>query len=442
MARIGLRYALISIRNASGPVRIRDFHLNASTYSVSGEGSFACSDGNLNEIWEMCRHTHRLCMEDSFTDCPTYEQAFWLGDAQTSAAIDHFVYGEYRFVRHNLLLAASALQNTPLFNALTPTDWNTAIPMWTFNWMISVTEYIMVTGDETILTDLYETIRNALLYYHSLLTEEGGLVVHSWNLIDWAPLDTPEGSVLTAYQGMLSFCFDRYAAYARKLEKEADAALFEETAVRMRGFLNERLWREDHQAFCDAWHPRKGYSSTFSIQTHSLLLLFDGITDSRRKEISWQYLEKKPENFVDAGSPFMLYYCYEAMASRGMIPQILSDIRKRWGEMIRYESTTCWEVFPGFYENSRTRSYAHAWSAAPAAFMQKYLSGVHMEKPGWKEISFSVPDLPGTDITWCRATIPTPYGPIHASWDKTRNETHLQVPNGVGVRHQIVKYRR
>ena len=74
----------------------------------------------------MCRHTHELCMEDSFTDSPTYEQAFWLGDAQTSAVVNNFVFGEYEFVRHNLILGTTARNNTPMFNALTPTDWGNA----------------------------------------------------------------------------------------------------------------------------------------------------------------------------------------------------------------------------------------------------------------------------------------------------------------------------
>ena len=61
---------------------------------------------------------------------------------------------------------------------------------------------------------------------------------------------------------------------------------------------------------------------------------------------------------------FLLYYLYGVLAQMGNLERVIRDMEKRWGEMLRYDSTTCWEVFPGFYENARTRSYCHAWSSA------------------------------------------------------------------------------
>lgn len=448
MARIGLRYAVISVYggkvletnedfNYTRQVKIRDLHFNTSRYATAGEGTFKCSDDQLNKIWEMCRHTHEVCMEDSFTDCPTYEQAFWLGDAQTSAAIDHYVFGEYDFIKHNLILGTTARANTPLLNALAPTDWNTAIPMWTFNWLLSVTEYIDVTGDVSVLSLLYDKIRQVLLYYCGLLTDEGGLIVHAWNLIDWAHLDTPEGSVLTAYQALFACCLERYAIYAETLGRSDDAVLWEDSAMRMNRFIDEKLWQKERNAFCDAWHPEKGYASTCSIQTHSLLLLYDMIQNPEKKELTRRYLENKPDDFIDVGSPFMLYYNYEARMLQGDFHGVLDDIRKRWGEMLYYDSTTCWEVFPGFYENTRTRSYCHAWSSAPAALLQKYMLGVRMEEKGWRRASVSVPVMEDENITWCRGSIPTPYGRIYVDWDKKTHNYLLQVPETISLEIKI-----
>lgn len=33
-------------------------------------------------IYEMSLYTTRLCMEDTYVDCPTYEQTYWVGDAR------------------------------------------------------------------------------------------------------------------------------------------------------------------------------------------------------------------------------------------------------------------------------------------------------------------------------------------------------------------------
>ena len=443
MARIGMRYALISVRfpEIKAAVFIRDFHLNHATFSVSNAGSFCCEDEKLNRIWSMCRHTHELCLEDSFTDCPTYEQAFWLGDAQVSAMVNSFVFGDYSFVRHNLILGASAGFNSPLFNALTPTDWTTCIPMWTFNWMIAIIEYVDCTGDHSILPELYDKVRDVLLYYRELLTEDGGLIVYSWNLIDWAHLDTPEGYTLTAYQVLLAYCYQHFSAFALELDHPEDHTFFRDTETIMRSYLDS-LWQDERQAYCDARSPEGTYSSTCSIQTHSLLLLFHGITDPVKEAICRNYINNPPADFIQVGSPFMLYYSYEARAAYLKkkeeeitgLDQILDDIRFRWGEMLRYESTTCWEVFPGFYENSRTRSYCHSWSSSPAAFLQKYLLGIKKEAEGFKKVTLSLPD---TSLAWARGSIPTPYGPIYTDWNQKTREYLVKIPEQVEAQFEI-----
>ena len=81
-------------------------------------------------------------------------------------------------------------------------------------------------------------------------------------------------------------------------------------------------------------------------------MLYDAIDDPVKAAKARQYLLDAPEDFIQVGSPFMLYYLYECWAKLGRRTEIFEDIKRRWGEMVRYESTTCWEVFPGFYENS------------------------------------------------------------------------------------------
>lgn len=428
MTRMGFRYLMISVRHAAGPVRIRDLHLDYAAFPCSNTGSFECNDEALNHIWLMCRHTHELCLEDSFTDSPAYEQAFWLGDAQTSAAVNAFVFGDYTFTRHNLLLATTAVQNTPLFNALTPTDWGTSIPMWTMNWVVSLVQYIEASGDRSVLPELYPSLRGMLLHYRSLLNEEGGFSVSAWNLIDWAPIDAPSSGVVTSYQGLLACCFERCAGFADSLGHGEDGALYRGTAEIMLRYLDEKLWDESRGAFYDGWSREKGFSKTFSVQTHTLLLLYDVIRDPRKRELTRGYTLQKPADFVDVGSPFMLYYLYEAWAMVGRQREIFEDVKKRWGEMFRYETTTCWEVFPGFYENSRTRSYCHSWSTAPAALMQKYLLGIRRDSEGFRDVSYDFPDTP---LRWCRGAVPTPFGPIYVDWNKDLGEFLLCLPEKI-----------
>lgn len=82
MTRMGCRFAALTLRNQTGDVEIRSFQIRHSVYTASNIGLFRCNDALLNKIWDISKKTHSLCIEDPFTDSPTYEQAYWIGDAQ------------------------------------------------------------------------------------------------------------------------------------------------------------------------------------------------------------------------------------------------------------------------------------------------------------------------------------------------------------------------
>ncbi len=421
MARMGMRYAVITVRNCKEQVKLREFYIRHSTYATTNYGDFQCDDYLLNRIWSMSRDTHKLCLEDSFTDCPTFEQVYWIGDAQISAETNAYVYGEYDFIRHNQELAVSALENTPLMNALTPTDWNTSIPMWMMNWIISVFQCKNITDNKEAIDKLYPKMKEALVYYSDFIQPDGAFLINAWNMMDWADMDIHNYGVVTGQQAILAYCYRSMAEYARHSRKSEDYKLFSGCDDKLLSYIDNNLWDDNKKMFLDGWSPEYGYSKTVSIQSHTLLLLYDGIRNPEKRSYAEKYLEQQPKEFIEVGSPFMLYYVYECLINRGKVQEVLEDIKKRWGAMLEYDSTTCWEVFPGFYENSRTRSYCHSWSAAPASLMIKYLLGVQMTEEGFKKVRIELPD---TELQWCRGTIPTPFGPIHADWKKTT--THIE----------------
>ena len=432
MARMGCRFAAVTIKNQTGNVEIHSFQIRHSTYSSTNIGTFRCSDYLLNKIWDISRQTHLLCMEDSFTDCPTYEQAFWIGDSLISTYINAYIFGEYDFIKHNLKLAVSAYKNTPLMNALTPTDWDTAIPMWMMNWVISVEFYIKITGNTEIITELYPQIRETMTYYSGFINENGAFLINAWNMLDWADMDIHNKGVVTGQQAVLVYCYKVSAGFAGFLGYKADEERFYEISERMLNYINGSLWNDEQKAFYDGWSPEFGYSNTFSIQTHSLLLLFEAITDIKKRQVIEQYLITPPKYFLNAGSPFILFYLYEVWANSGQIKHLLGDIKIRWGDMLRYDSTTCWEVFPGFYEVSRTRSYCHSWSAFPAYFLSKYILGIRIEERGFRKICISVPD---TDIEWCEGSIPTPFGMVNIRWSRENGlkSYYISVPCEIDI---------
>lgn len=415
LSRMGCRFALLTLRKHDSSVKLYQFGMQASGYPDTGMGVFQCSDALLNQVWEASKNTHLLCMEDAFTDCPTFEQSFWIGDAQISAAVNGVLCGSWELMRRCLLLAPEDLGNTPLCNALAPTDWRTAIPMWTMNWMLSIEEYVEITGDSEILEPLYPTLTQVLENYIGFITAEGGFLINAWNMVDWAAMDIENHGIVTGQQAILAHCLEFGAQCADGRGDGERAEKFQEKADLLRQFLQERLWDPGKNAFLDGWTPEHGFSKTYSMQTHALMALYHGFTDPQKERRALELLKNPPPDMVQAGSPFLLFHQYELWIRDGNYDAVLGDIRERWGRMLRYDCTTCWEVFPGFYENGRTRSYCHSWSSTPVYFLGKYLLGIRRTSPGFRSITVEIPD---TDLTWCQGSLPTPLGMITVWWSR------------------------
>lgn len=399
----GFRYLVLTVRFPKGekrPVRIKTLRCLLNTYPYTERGEFTCDDWKLNEIWQMCRYTLRLCSEDTFVDCPAYEQTFWVGDARNEALIAYATYGGYELARRCWLLAGQSLWRSPLVESQVPSGWQNILTAWALLWVWACEEHYRYTGDEAFLREVYPLVAQQMRNIAEKFIHPDGLFeIEAWNMLDWAPMDTPNKGVVTHQNAMLLESYRRAATMALWLGKAEDAKEFEALAQKIEDAINEHLWDEQKQAFVDCIHADGRYSTTFSVQTQTMVYLCDAVTDERRPIIR-RYLYDKPEGFVWFGSPFALFFLLEAYAKDGEFQRILDIVRKEWGAMVDYGATTAWETL-----TPKTRSHCHAWSAAPAYFLSTYVLGVRPKAPGMREVFLSPKPC---DLKWARGRFPVP----------------------------------
>lgn len=429
--RIGFRYLLVTLRKQQSPVLIYNICLHQKSYPVSKAGSFRCSDPLLNDIWEISRHTHHMCIEDTFVDCPTYEQVFWVGDCRISAMVNYALFGSYDLVRHCLEMVPKSRNESPLLLALFPTDWQAVIPFWTFSWIIACKEYVEHTADSEWLLSVYPEIKQTLLTYSQFINEKGLFDLSSWNFLDWASLDIPYVGVATAQQGILAYCFQIAAEMADEFGMTEDSTIFKAYCHNLKSSIHQYLWDERKKAFVDGLYRNGTFSTTYSVPTHVLLYLCDCVELDLKESVEQNLLDP-PSDWVQVGSPFMAFYLFEAWKRLGRLDLILNSIRQEWGAMVRYGATTCWETFPGYYKTRLTRSHAHSWSTAPAHILGTQLLGITKKKNGYKQIFISPPM---TDLQWVEGSLPTPYGRIDIAWTKEAGKKTIRaiVPNEIEV---------
>ena len=96
------RYLELKIKTGDEPLTLDSFTNTFCGYPYENRATFACSDPELEKIWEMGWRTLRLCTNETFFDCPYYEQLQYVGDTRVEALVMLYMGGDHRLVRNAL----------------------------------------------------------------------------------------------------------------------------------------------------------------------------------------------------------------------------------------------------------------------------------------------------------------------------------------------------
>ncbi len=437
----GFRYATLTLRfpdGATEPVRLRRVACLHSVYPYENRGAFVCSDPLLNQIYEMSRETVRLCSEDTFIDCPTYEQTFWVGDSRNEALFAYTGFGDYALARRCLILAGESLKQSPLVESQVPSAWQNILTAWSLLWAIACYEHYLFTGDAEFVREVFPYIAQQNQTLHErYLNSDGLLEISAWNMLDWAPMDTPGEGVVSHQNMWLVRVWDDTAKLADALGETTHAQTWRQWASDLRVAINTHLWSDARRAYTDCLKRDGSQSEVFSIQTQVVALLCDVPTPERRAILEG-YLASSPDDFVRIGSPFMTAFLLETLYNLNRRQAILERIRDDWGFMLAMGAVTCWEQFKGervpnplhaHRTEFFTRSHCHAWSAAPAYFLPITVLGAKPLAVGWKRFELS-PFL--GDLAWAYGRLPLPNGTLDFALEQTEGGVRclLTVPDG------------
>ncbi|SDR78001.1 alpha-L-rhamnosidase [Paenibacillaceae bacterium GAS479] len=437
--RRGCRYLIVTARQASAPVKLYEIYMNQSSYPLPQRGEFRCSDSLLNEIWQISRRTTKLCMEDTFVDCPAYEQTFWVGDARNEALVNYYVFGATDIVKRCLNLVPGSGSRNPLYLDQVPSGWNSVIPNWTFFWMIACQEFVEHTDDSDYAKTIWPLVQSALEAYYEHIDDKGLLNIRSWNLLDWAPIDQPNSGVVTHQNLFFMKAMRLSAVLAQRAGQPEQVSLWQERSEVLRTAINLHLWDKERQAYLDCIHEDGRRSERFSVQTQVIACLC-AVADGERKAVLERHVLQPPVEWTQIGSPFMSFFYYEVLADLGRSDLLVKDIRLQYGRMIDHGATTCWEMYPSFEENRAnsdmlTRSHCHAWSAAPGYFLGREILGVRPLDAGWHKVEIA-PEPAG--LRWASGAVPLPgQGEIKVAWSLNEDIMSLTVTAPEGIELQF-----
>jgi alpha-L-rhamnosidase len=430
LLRRGFRYLLVSVHSGMSETIISCLKTSLATYPGEPRGSFACSDARLTEIWQMCAYTLRLCTEDTFTDCPAYEQTFWIGDSYIEAVVHAVVHGDMRIVERCMRLGADSLRQGVLANSQVPSGWDRIIPNWSWFWAFGCYEYYRTTGDLRFIHDLYPALKDQMDFLERSRNTQGLFEMRgAWHFLDWTGIDAGSDYIMAHENILACVVLEQTAELARAVGEVENAAHWLEIAGELRAAINNVFWSEAEQAYVDSIHE-DGRLSTVVSQPTNACALFANLPRSPQREALLAKLLHSPEDWVKIGTPWMFSFFLEVLARENHVPEMVDLIRERWGAMLDKGATTAWESFPNGAEKSGagngpwTRSWCHAWSALPAYLLSTSVLGIHPQTPGFARVLIA-PQL--GNLNWVEGTMPTPRGDITLRAEKGDRELVLDV---------------
>ena len=188
-----------------------------------------------------------------------------------------------------------------------------------------------------------------------------------------------------------------------------------EQARQIRDALRNAMWRNGMPV--DS--TESGHTSLHAL----VFALKAGIADAEEREALAAMIAQKGMTCSVYGAQFFLECCAECGLHRLFYSCLTGTGERSWLNMLAQGATISMESW-GEYDKP-FQDWTHAWGAAPANLIPRYLCGVRPLKPGFQLFS-AEPLSAAPESFFLRA--PTPKGRIEMTFDGSRGT--LAVPEG------------
>jgi hypothetical protein len=413
------RYVEIEIETKNEPLVLNDFYSIFSAYPLEEKASFDCDNPQLKEIWNVGWLTQRLCANETFFDCPYYEQLQYIGDARIQAFVSTYVSGDSRLTKN----AISVLHDSQLPIGITqsrfPSKQTQIIPTFSLVWVTMVYDYWMLNDDSVFVKSMLPGMQETLNWFRNRIDSSGMLgSVEWWNFVDWVNAKGwDNGNPPAAHTGNSAILSLQYVYTLKKAAEVFDAYKMHDMAVEYRN-LGDKMKKA---VFVNCFDSNKGLiadspeKNTFSQHANVLAILtntFPAITD-KAKIISALLNDKD----LAQCTLYFKFYLFEALEKAGQSDQFIAALTP-WRKMIDTGLTTFAET------PDPARSDCHGWSASPVYYFLSMVSGIKPASPGFKSVKIepNFGSLKNID-----ATMSHRLGTIHVKLKKGKNSLRGEV---------------
>lgn len=101
-------------------------------------------------------------MHDHYEASSWREQALYTLDSRNQMLCGYYAFGNYDYARANCLLISKGIREDGLLNLCFPSKMEMTIPLYSLVYLIQIYEYILHSGDKTILKAVYPVLERII----------------------------------------------------------------------------------------------------------------------------------------------------------------------------------------------------------------------------------------------------------------------------------------
>ena len=396
------------------PAQMRRRAAFAATWDDNA-AAFSSSDPVLDRVWELCRYTLKAT---------TFAGVYVDGDRERiSYEADAYLQQIGQYYTDNNVQMARDTYDRLMARPTWPSEWAPhMIFMAHADWM--------KTGDVRWLAPRYEALKKKLQLDRARpdgLLSSADQKVRGNDLVDW-PTGERDGYVFTEANTVVNafhLCaLALMAELARALGKNEDAASYSAREQNLRAVFEKTFFDSAQGLYRDG----EGTDHT-SLHANLFPLAFGLVPSEHRASIA-RWLAGRGMRCSVYAAQYLLQGLFENRQADAALQLMLAGNDRSWKHMLDSGTTLTWEAWDQRYKPNQ--DWNHAWGAAPANLLPRYILGARPLAPGWT--CAEIAPQPGT-LSRAEGKVPTPLGPILIRWEnKAAFKLSVTVPPGMKAR--------
>jgi len=414
------RYIQVRIKTGEDPLVWNSYQAHKFIYPFEEKGSFKSPFTLHDQIWEVGWRTALLCADETYMDCPYYEQLQYIGDTRIQALISLYVSGDDRLMKNAIRQFAHSISNEGITESRYPSSSEQYIPPYSLFLINMLHDYHMHRNDPEFVKAYLYDLAGILYWFENKLQADGLLGPMPW----WSYVDTAEGFEMASPPGFdiggsivltlqLVYAMEEALVLFKEYGKDHLVSHFEALSKKTKAVVMDKGWDETRGLIADTEDK-----SHFSQHANIFAILSNTLEESIQADVFNRIVR---ENNISQSNIYFRFYLIRAAQKTGNGDYFIRNL-DTWENMLAEGLTT-------FAEHEQdTRSDCHAWSASPNFEFIHTVAGIQpLDKHFGKVL---IAPSPG-HLKEFEASTPHPLGMINVKYDFGKNAVEITLPKGL-----------